>query len=146
MLCIHQMPLVALEPMMSKRAGRSEEPMPPGAASVFHQAEILFALEWASVAPGLGGWNLLLDDERATRLISVVPPGAEQPAFFLTRDGRDVRLAWRRGQGGGGAAVEVGSFKSLRDAVLALCPLGEDVRRSVNQSMQVLYPRQHGFG
>ncbi|HET8995801.1 MAG TPA: hypothetical protein VFN42_03965, partial [Acetobacteraceae bacterium] len=41
----------------------------------FHCADVLFALEWSAVAPGVGGWDVLIDDERHTRLISVVPPG-----------------------------------------------------------------------
>jgi hypothetical protein len=148
MLCSVAMRRVCEGLAMSKGTTGSEGPAPAGGTgeTVFHQAEVLYALEWASVAPGLGGWNLLLDDARATRLISVVPPGAERPAFFLTRDGRDVRLAWQRDRASGGAPVQVGSFRSLRDAVLTLCPLGEEVRRSVNQSMQMLYPRANGLG
>ena len=51
---------------MSKKARRSA-----GAAlfstetgTVFHHAEVLYALEWAAIAPGLGGWNVVLDDDR----------------------------------------------------------------------------------
>jgi hypothetical protein len=133
---------------MSKRARRSAEPDPGsgGAASVFHRAEVLYALEWASVAPGLGGWNLLLDDETATRLISVVPPGSERPTFFITREGLDVTLAWVRQRPDGATPVEVGRFRSLREAVLRLCPLDAELRDSVNESMRVLYPRAAGLG
>ena len=110
-------------------------------ASVFHQADVLFALEWAAVAPGLGGWNLVLDDEQNTRLVSVIPPGAENPAFFITRDGSEVTISWLRQKTIDGVLVEVGRFASLRDAVLTLCPLSDDQKELVNDSMEVLYPR-----
>ena len=109
--------------------------------SVFHQADVLFALEWAAVAPGLGGWNLVLDDEQNTRLVSVIPPGAENPAFFITRDGSEVTISWLRQKTIDGVLVEVGRFASLRDAVLTLCPLSDDQKELVNDSMEVLYPR-----
>jgi hypothetical protein len=109
--------------------------------SVFHQADVLYALEWAAVAPGLGGWNVVLDDDRATRLISVIPPGAENPAFFITRDGIEVTINWLRQKTIDGVLVEVGRFASLREAALALCPLSDDQKELVNESMEILYPR-----
>ena len=128
---------------MSKKARRVAEATLPSAetAAVFHHADVLFALEWAAVAPGLGGWNVVLDDERRTRLISVVPPGAEQPAFFVTRDGTEVAVTWLRQKVVDGSLVEVGRFCSLREAVLTLCPLSDDMKELVNESMEVLYPR-----
>jgi len=128
---------------MSKKARRSA-----GAAlfstetgTVFHHAEVLYALEWAAIAPGLGGWNVVLDDDRQTRLVSVVPPGAEQPAFFINRDGAEVTITWLRQKVVDGALVEVGRFPTLRDAVMALCPLSDDQREIVNEAMELLYPR-----
>lgn len=53
---------------------------PPDA--IFHNADVLYALEWAATAPGIGGWNVLLDDDKQTRKLSVVPPGSEHPTFF----------------------------------------------------------------
>ncbi len=138
---------------MSKKARRTAGPVlsSTAAATVFHPADVLFALEWSAVAPGLGGWNLLLDDERATRIISVVAPGAEQPTFAVSREGDQVVITWLR-QGdarppgarpmaAGGGAVRVGQFNSLRDAVLTLCPLGDELIDIVNEAMEILYPR-----
>jgi len=129
--------------MMSKKARRSAEAtlFSTEATSVFHQAEVLYALEWAAVAPGLGGWNLVLDDDRTTRLISVVPPGAENPTFFVTRDRDEVTITWLRQKAIDGALVEIGRFKSLRDAVQTLCPLSDDLKELVNEAMEALYPR-----
>lgn len=128
---------------MSKKARRSAEAalFSTEKGSVFHQADILYALEWAAVAPGLGGWNVVLDDDRQTRLVSVVPPGAEQPAFFVSRDGSQVTITWLRQKITDSALVEVGRYRSLREAVLTLCPLSDDQRELVNESMEVLYPR-----
>ncbi len=128
---------------MSKKARRSAETTLPSteATSVFHKAEVLYALEWSAVAPGLGGWNVVLDDDRTTRLISVVPPGAENPIFFINRDGEEVTITWRRQKAIDGALVEIGRFKTLRDSVLTLCPLCDDLKEVVNEAMEALYPR-----
>ena len=128
---------------MSKKARRSAEAalFSTEKGSVFHQADILYALEWAAVAPGLGGWNVVLDDDRQTRLVSVVPPGAEQPAFFVSRDGSQVTITWLRQKITDSALVEVGRYRSLREAVLTLCPLCDDLKELVNEAMELLYPR-----
>ena len=128
---------------MSKKARRTADAalFSTEATSVFHGSDVLYALEWAAVAPGLGGWNLVLDDDRRTRLISVVPPGAENPAFFISRDGGEVTVNWLRQKTIDGALVEVGRFSSLREAVLTLCPLSDDLNELVNEAMEVLYPR-----
>jgi hypothetical protein len=119
--------------------GRMSEPSATDAA--FHGADVLFALEWAAIAPGLGGWGVTLDDEAHTRLVSVTPPGAEQPAFFITRSGADVALAWLRPKAVHGVLVEIGRFASLRAAVQVLCPLNEAQYQAINQAMELLYPR-----
>ncbi len=128
---------------MSKKTRKTAEAtlFSGDATALFHQADVLYALEWAAVAPGLGGWNVSLDDDRKTRLISVVPPGAEQPAFFITRDGMEVTITWLRQKVMDGVLVEVGRYASLREALLTLCPLCDDMKELVNESMEVLYPR-----
>ena len=128
---------------MPKKARRSAEAalFSTEATSIFHSADVLYALEWAAVAPGLGGWNLVLDDDRQTRLVSVVPPGAEHPAFFVTRSGDEVTISWLRQKTIDGALVEVGRFRSLREAMLTLCPLSDDQKELVNDAMELLYPR-----
>ncbi len=128
---------------MSRRARRTAAVAvsPVAGRTVFHPADVLYALEWAAVAPGLGGWNLILDNDLTTRLVSVVPPGAENPTFFITRDGEQVTITWLRQQEVGARPVDVGHFKSLREAVRSLCALSDDQLEIVNESMEVLYPR-----
>jgi hypothetical protein len=112
---------------------------PPDA--VFHRADVLYALEWAAAAPGIGGWNVLLDDDSYTRQVSVVPPGAEDPTFFMTIIGGEVALKWRRSSTDPSEPVEVARFASLREAVRTLCALSDEQMESVNDAMEALYPR-----
>jgi hypothetical protein len=109
----------------------------------FHRGDVLFALEWSAVAPGMGGWDVLIDDELRTRLVCVVPPGSDAPAFFIFLKGRDVVMRWLSANGIG-EAIEVGRFTNLRAALLALCPLNEDQTEWVNESMEILAPRSGG--
>ena len=125
----------------ARRAGGAAFSATESATAVFHPADVIFALEWAAVAPGLGGWNLVLDDEKRTRLVSVIPPGAEQPTFFITCDGTAVTITWLRQKVVEGSLVEVGRFGNLREAVQMLCPLNDDLKEIVNESMELLYPR-----
>ena len=113
---------------------------PDEGKATFHRGDVLFALEWSAVAPGMGGWDVLIDDERATRLVSVVPPGADTPAFFIYLKQRDVVVRWLA-PSGKGEPLEVGRFTSLRAALRALCPLNEDQLQAVNEAMEILYPR-----
>jgi len=106
----------------------------------FHRADVLYALEWSAVAPGMGGWDVLLDDEERTRLVSVVPPGSDTPTFFIYNKGREVVLTWQA-PSGKSDVMEIGRFASLRTALLALCPLNEEQTQAVNESMEFLYPR-----
>jgi len=117
-------------PMLAKHEG--VEP--------FHQADVLYALEWSAVAPGMGGWNLLVDQEAETRLISVVPPGSEAPRFLIFRAGADVDVLWI-GDSPGEDAMEVGHYPTLRAAVLGLCPVPKEQIRRINEAMESLYPR-----
>lgn len=107
----------------------------------FPRADVLFALEWSAIAPGMGGWDVLIDDERRTRLLSIVPPGSDSPAFFIVTNGRSVTLRWLAPRDGS-EVIEVGQFMTLRDALLALCPLTEDQLHTVNEAMEILYPRK----
>jgi hypothetical protein len=109
-------------------------------SATFARADVLFALEWSAVAPGIGGWDVLLDDERHTRLVSVVPPGADLPSFFICWKGSDVAVTWLA-PSGEGKATEMARYTNLRAAVLALCPLDGDQMQAVNESMEILYPR-----
>ena len=106
----------------------------------FHRSDVLFALEWSAVAPGMGGWDVLLDDDRDTCLLSVVPPGADAAAFYLYKKGREVVLRWLAPRGAA-EPMEVGRFTTVRAALLALCPLNDEQMRAVHESMEILYPR-----
>jgi hypothetical protein len=129
---------------MHRYARRTDRRAPeaPASAPAFHGADVLYALEWAAIAPGLGGWNVALDDELHARLVSITPPGAEQPTFFISRSGDEVVLAWLRPNAIDDAVVEVGRFASLRAAVQVLCPLSEAQCQTLNESMEMLYPRK----
>jgi len=113
---------------------------PDEAKTRFHRSDVLFALEWSALAPGMGGWDVLLDDERETYLLSIVPPGGDAASFFLYRKGREVVLRWIA-PAGSTAPLEVGRFPSLRAALLALCPLNDDQMQALHESLEVLYPR-----
>jgi hypothetical protein len=115
-------------------------PVPP-AEAVFDQADVLYALEWAAVAPGLGGWTVLLDDDSETRVVSVIPPGMERPGFAVTRKGREVSLTWLRAANSGQPDIEVARPTSLREAMLLLCPLSYERIEGINEAMEALYPR-----
>lgn len=111
-----------------------------GILGEFHGADVLFALEWSAAAPGVGGWDVLIDDEAHPRLISVVPPGSNEPSFVALRTASTVIVIWLSANSAGDA-MEVGRFTSLRTAMLALCPLDPDALQFVNESMETLYPR-----
>ncbi len=102
---------------------------------------MLYALEWATLAPGFGGWRVVVSDELRTELVSVVPPGAEFPIFFITPDGEEAVVERQRPRVLGGGHELVGRFDNLRDAVLALCPLDDDRREELNTRMEAIYPR-----
>lgn len=106
----------------------------------FNSADVLFAMEWSAVAPGIGGWAVAVDNEQQCRLISIVPPGAELPTFFLYWKDNTVVVVWRRPYGDR-ETMEVGRFANLRVAVLALCPLHGDLVQNINETMETLYPR-----
>jgi hypothetical protein len=128
-------------PRKSKRLATSLLIPAAPADAVFHRADILYALEWAAAAPGIGGWNVQLDDDQQTRKVSVVPPGSEVPTFFIARAGSEVQLTWLRGTGDRATIVEVARFASLREAVRSLCALSDGQIESVNDAMEALYPR-----
>jgi hypothetical protein len=106
----------------------------------FAPRDTLFALEWAAVAPGLGGWNVLLDDVKHCRLVSVVPPGSSTPTFIIFQRQGAAVMAWL-GPGSHREIIELERFGDLRAAVLTLCPLHMDLLREVNESVELLCAR-----
>jgi len=91
----------------------------------FPPSDIAFARGWGRLAPGLGGWNVLFDNDAAPELVLIVPPGADRPAFFVTRHGREVILECRRAMGDDDEVIEVGRFDGLREALQAVCPVDD---------------------
>jgi hypothetical protein len=112
-------------------------------SAVFHRADVLYALEWAAVAPGLGRWGVLLDNAEETRLVSVLPPGSDVPAFLIFRAEGHVLVIPRSTRDG---SERVRRFRNLREAVLAICPLDDEKAVAVNEAMEVLYPRSFRSG
>jgi len=105
----------------------------------FPGPDVSFALEWASVAPGIGGWDVRVDDETHPRLVSVVPPGALDPTFIIFRRENSVSVIWIV-PNITGKLKEIARFANLPDAVLALCPLDDRLLQEVTKAMEVLYP------
>jgi hypothetical protein len=108
-------------------------------SSVFHPSDIAFARGWSEAAPGFGGWNLVMDSEDAPERVSVVPPGADDPVFVITRGPRDVRLQRLRP---GAEPEEIGSLPGLREALLMLCALTEDALLDIHERLEEGFPRR----
>jgi hypothetical protein len=108
--------------------------------SQFYPVDIAFVLAWSRLAPGFGGWQVAFDREPSTELVSIVPPGAEDPVFVIRRPGVDV-VMHRNRPDGRGEPVEVGHYKTLRDAVLALCPLSGDALEEIHVDLETRFPR-----
>jgi len=108
---------------------------------VFDRSDVLYALEWAALAPGIGGWTVLLDSHEITRLVSVIPPGLAYPAFTMTRADGAVSLSHVRPSAAPHPSREVARLASLREAVLLLCPLSDEDIATVDEAMTMLSPR-----
>jgi hypothetical protein len=108
--------------------------------TTFHSADVLYVIAWATTAPGIDGWRVVIDDDAQTSLVSVIPPGSHVPVFFLTRQGEETIIK-RQSHATGGGRAEVGRFDGLRTAILALCPLSDDQREEINERMETIYPR-----
>jgi hypothetical protein len=108
---------------------------------VFHPSDIAFARGWSRLAQGIGGWTVVLDNETAPEQVSVIPPGVAEPAFFITRQGREAVLERRRPVGDDDEVVEAGRFEGLREAILALCPLDDDALEEIQLGLERQFPR-----
>ncbi len=106
---------------------------------VFHPSDIAFARGWSAAAPGIGGWGIVLDNEKAAERVSVVPPGSEAPVFDITRAVRDVLVRRRHA---GAESEEIGSFEGLREALLALCPLADEALEEIHDGLEETFPRR----
>jgi hypothetical protein len=96
-------------------------PSDPAVAAGFPVKHLAFALAWAAAAPG--GWVVKVTVVNDGELVSVVPPGAEFPVFFLALEHGAVETVRQRPAELGGELVGHGSHWTLVEAVLALCPL-----------------------
>ena len=105
----------------------------------FHPSDVAFAISWSNSAPGFGNWRVSFDKPIGAEFISIVPPGCDDPVFFIFRSGGDVVL---ERQPPGGARGEVGRFKGLRDALIRLCPLDEDALEEILVSLERDFPRR----
>ena len=109
--------------------------------SVFHPSDIAFVHSWSAVAPGYGGWHVRLDREEAPEQVSVLPPGAEEPPFVITKGPRDVALHRRR-PGPEAGLEELQRFDNLRDAVLALCQISGEALEAIHTRLERDFPRR----
>ncbi len=107
------------------------------AIGIFDQRDALWALEWAATAPGIGGWNALLDDITCTRLISIIPPASRLPSFVAYRKHDATVVAWLP-PSSTGTAMEMKRFGDLRTALLSLCALDSESLRGVDESVEIL--------
>ena len=106
----------------------------------FHPSDVAFAISWSNSAPGLGSWRVLLDKPIGAESISVIPPGSDEPVFFVSRSGSGVLL---ERQPPHGERDEVGRFLGLREALLALCPLADTTLEEIQVGLERDFPR-HG--
>lgn len=108
--------------------------------SVFHPSDIAFLRRWSDAAPGIDGWRVRLDREEKATEIVVLPPGAEAPVFRLIRPGRDVLLQKLRPNT---EPDEIGHFDGLREAILTLCPLGDEALEAIHEALEAEFPRRN---
>lgn len=109
--------------------------------SVFHPSDVAFARGWSRRAPGIDGWRVLLDREVGTERVSIIPPGADEPVFIVTRPGVRTVLERRVGGPGEDRMVLIGEFDNLRQAVQALCPLHDDHLQEIHEELEIAFPR-----
>lgn len=108
---------------------------------MFHPSDVAFVEGWCGAAPGYGGWQVRLDREEAPEQVSVLPPGAEEPLFVITKGPRDVTLHRRR-PAQDGELVELERFDGLREAVLALCPISDEALEEIHIALERNFPRR----
>lgn len=106
----------------------------------FSTADMLYAICWSNLAPGIDGWRLAIEDDDRVTTIGIIPPAAAEPVFNLTRKGDEVAVTRMTPKFRSGSCA-VGQYQSLRHALMALCPLSEDAMEELNTRMEVVYPR-----
>ena len=109
--------------------------------SLFHPSDVAFARGWSRRAPGIDGWRIVLDREEAAQQVNVLPPGAEDPVFVITRPTVHVQVERRVRDGGEERLELVGEYPNLRAAVQALCPISEDDLQEIHEELERSFPR-----
>ena len=109
--------------------------------TLFHPSDVAFADGWSRRAPGIDGWRILVDRREATQQVSVLPPGAEEPVFIITRPAVNVVVERRVRDGGDERLEPVGEYPNLRAAVQALCPITDDDLQEIHEELEIAFPR-----
>lgn len=109
--------------------------------TLFHPSDVAFADGWSRRAPGIDGWRILVDRRDATQQVSVLPPGAEEPVFIITRPAVNVVVERRVRDGGDERLEPVGEYPNLRVAVQALCPITDDDLQQIHEELEIAFPR-----
>lgn len=110
-------------------------------SSLFHPSDVAFAARWSERAPGLDGWRVRMEPQAEPQRIHVLPPGAQEPVFLITRPSVRVVLERRVVIDGEESFSTVGDYDNLRLAVQALCPLNEDDLQQINEELEIRFPR-----
>jgi hypothetical protein len=93
----------------------------------FPKEDLNWALHgWARVAPGYGGWKIMLDEDARDQVVYVAPPGVvatppHGPRFVITAMVGGNAMLSRDFAGVSLGAIDI--FPSLPDALQALCQL-----------------------
>lgn len=116
---------IFVNPSFTRRAMPDLPPHPPQTvqSKAFAVDDLLFALAWSRLAPGLGGWRLSITEISTGEMVEIIPPGAEFPVFLILPRADHVEVIRERPIEAGGGQVRVATLPTLRDAVLLLCPL-----------------------
>lgn len=109
--------------------------------SLFHPSDVAFVHGWSRRAPGIDGWRIAVDRADATEQVCVLPPGADEPVFIITRPAVSVLVERRTRRDGQEAVEQVGEFPNLRAAVQALCPLTDDDLQEIHEELEIAFPR-----
>ncbi len=96
----------------------------------FPPGDIQWALAWASVAPG--GWSAeIVASCDGDEYLAVTPPGSSECVFLIDANIDEGADVWRPGR-----YDSIANYPTLRDAVLALCPLEPRQLRAVHDLQQ----------
>jgi hypothetical protein len=110
--------------------------------AAFHPSDVAFVEGWSARAPGIDGWRVAFDGPGGVERVSITPPGATSPVFFITRYAGRALIQRLAPPGSDEALEEVGEFPNLRKAVLALCPLTDEDLQEIHEQLERDFPRR----